>query len=118
VEHPFDEQPAARLSLTGGAVATSGLSRRVWMTNGVASSHLLDPSTGAPAWTGLVQASALAPTALEAETLAKAAYLSGPLAARGLLADHGGILVDEAGCVEIVHSRDVAPLGPRISRAA
>jgi len=88
------------------------------MTNGVASSHLLDPSTGAPAWTGLVQASALAPTALEAETLAKAAYLSGPLAARGLLADHGGILVDEAGCVEIVHSRDVAPLGPRISRAA
>jgi thiamine biosynthesis lipoprotein len=102
VEHPFDEQPAARLTLTDGAVATSGISRRAWITEGAASNHLLDPSTGAPAWTGLLQVSAVAPTALEAETLAKSAYLAGPLVARRLLADHGGVLVDEVGRAEIV----------------
>ena len=37
---------------------------------------------GRPAFTGIVQATALAPTALEAETLAKAALLSGPSRAR------------------------------------
>jgi FAD:protein FMN transferase len=118
VEHPLNEKPAARLILAGGAVATSGISRRAWITDGVASSHLLDPSTGAPAWTGLVQTSALAPTALQAETLAKTAYLAGPLAARGLLAEHGGVLVDEAGRVEIVPGRRVTQLAPRILRAA
>jgi thiamine biosynthesis lipoprotein len=118
VEHPFDEQPAARLHLTGGAVATSGLSRRAWIADGAASNHLLDPSTGAPAWTGLAQASALAPTALEAETLAKTAYLSGRLAARHVLAEHGGVLVDEAGRVEIVPGRGVAPVVSQIQWAA
>ena len=43
--------------------------------------HLIDPATGRPAWTGVIQATALAPTALEAETLAKMALLRGP--ARG-----------------------------------
>ena len=37
-----------------------------------------------PAWTGLISVTALAPTALEAETLAKAALLSGPNHARPL----------------------------------
>jgi thiamine biosynthesis lipoprotein len=118
VEHPFDERSAARLILTGGAVATSGISRRAWITDGAASNHLLDPSTGAPAWTGLVQTTALAPTTLQAETLAKTAYLAGPRAARGLLAEHGGILVDEAGQVEIVPGQRVTPLAPQILRAA
>ena len=43
------------------------------------------PRHGMPAWTGLVAATALAPTAVEAEALAKAALLSGPAAGRRLL---------------------------------
>ena len=39
-----------------------------------------------PAWTGVIGATALAPTALEAETLAKAALLSGPAGAPALAA--------------------------------
>lgn len=109
VEHPLDGTTAARLSLTGGAVATSGISRRAWIAGGAAYHHLLDPSTGTPAWTGLVQATALAPTALEAETLAKTAYLAGALAARSLLAEHGGVLVDETGRVDVVPGRQITP---------
>ena len=60
----------AELTLTDGAAATSGVTRRGW--------HLIDPSTGRPARTGIVQATALAPTALEAEVRAKAALLAGP----------------------------------------
>ena len=46
--------------------------------------HLLDPATGRPAFTGVVQATALAPTALEAEIRAKAAVLGGPDGARAV----------------------------------
>ena len=71
------------LRVTDGAVATSGIDRRVWRRpDGSYAHHLLDPGTGEPAWTGLVSATALAPTALEAEALAKAALLSGPLRGR------------------------------------
>ena len=44
----------------------------------------LIPSTGRPAFTGLIQVTALAPTALEAEARAKAALLSGPAPARAV----------------------------------
>ena len=40
--------------------------------------HLLDPATGRAAFTGVVQATAIAPTALEAEIRAKAAVLERP----------------------------------------
>ena len=39
--------------------------------------HLIDPRTGAPADTDIVQATVLAPTAREAEVLAKAAVIHG-----------------------------------------
>ena len=103
VEHPLTGAVAHTLRVAGGAVATSGLERRLWRRPGGGyAHHLLDPATGAPAWTGLVQASALAKTALEAETLAKTALLSGPLAARRLLAPGGGVLVHDDGTVEPV----------------
>ena len=78
----------AELPLTDGAAATSGVTRRGW--------HLIDPSTGRPARTGIVQATALAPTALEAEVRAKAALLAGPGGARDHL-PHGGLLVLDDG---------------------
>jgi thiamine biosynthesis lipoprotein len=108
VEHPLTGAVAHTLRVARGAVATSGLGRRLWRrSDGGFAHHLLDPSTGMPSWTGLVQATALAPTALEAETLAKTALLSGPRAARRLLAPRGGVLVHDDGSVEPIgrHAR-------------
>jgi len=104
VRHPMTGEPAHTLHVRGGAVATSGIDTRLWeSSDGAFAHHLIDPSTGAPAWTGLVAATALAPTALEAEALAKAAVLSGPVAGRRLLrAHHGGVLVLDDGTVDRV----------------
>ena len=63
---------------------------------------LLDPSTGAPAWTGLISVTALAPTALVAEALAKAALLSGPRGAARWLTRYGGLLVTDDGDVHFL----------------
>ena len=62
---------------------------------------VLDPSTGHPAFTGVVQVTALAPTALSAEVQAKAAQLTGPDGARRWLA-HGGVVVFDDGAHEVV----------------
>ena len=98
------------LRLGSGGVATSGLNVRIWRdAEGRFAHHLLDPASGEPAWTGLVGATALADTALEAETLSKAALLSGPEGGRQVLADRGGLLVHDDGRVELVGPLAVAP---------
>ena len=85
-----------------GGVATSGISRRSWLDDrGRPAPHLLDPATGAPAFTGVVQATALAPTALEAEARAKAALLAGPDGAAGWL-PHGGVGVRDDGSPRVI----------------
>jgi thiamine biosynthesis lipoprotein len=110
VEHPLTGGRVIVLRLAGGAVATSGINVRIWRTGQHRfSHHLLDPATGAPAWTGLVGVTALGSTAVEAETLAKAALLSGPERARKWLAEFGGVLVHESGEVEYVGLREVRP---------
>jgi len=103
VRHPLDGSRAFRLVLRGGAVATSGIDRRLWSrADGRPAHHLLDPASGEPAWTGLLSATALGRTAVEAEMLAKAALLSGPARAPELLAERGGLLVHDSGRVEPV----------------
>jgi FAD:protein FMN transferase len=88
--------------LADGAVATSGTSKRSWVSSdGGLAHHLLDPATGRPAFTGIVQATAIAPSGVEAEALAKAALLSGPDGARHWLR-HGGVLVHEDGSHEVI----------------
>jgi thiamine biosynthesis lipoprotein len=97
VRDPWGGDPVHRLLVTSGAVATSGITARAWLdAHGRPRHHLIDPGRGAPAWTGIVQATALAPTALLAEIRAKAALLAGPGAAAGHLPD-GGVLVLESG---------------------
>ena len=64
--------------------ATSGTNGRRW---GPKLHHLIDPRTGRPADTDLVEVSVLAPTGLEAEVLAKTALLLGR--------DAGARLLDE-----------------------
>jgi thiamine biosynthesis lipoprotein len=105
VEHPLTHEPAHSFALGDGAVATSGLGTRIWrVPGGGFAHHLIDPSTGRPAWTGLIQATAIGTSALEAETLSKAALLSGPEAGRELLAPLGGVLIHDDGHVELVGS--------------
>jgi FAD:protein FMN transferase len=96
VTSPFaDGDVLHELAVAAGGVATSGIGRRSWLDrDGRPAHHVLDPSTGRPAYTGLVQVTALAPTALEAEARAKAALLSGPAGAARWL-PHGGVLVTE-----------------------
>jgi thiamine biosynthesis lipoprotein len=77
------------------------LGRRIWRTSSGFGHHLIDPSTGEPAWTGVVQATAVAPTAVEAEALAKAALLSGPDAGLRKLEHGGGVLVMDDGTVRL-----------------
>jgi FAD:protein FMN transferase len=94
VSSPWDDGAIlATLPLTDGAAATSGVTRRGW--------HLIDPGTGKPARTGVVQATAFAPTALEAEVRAKAAVLAGPAAAADHL-PHGGLIVLDDGAMTAV----------------
>jgi FAD:protein FMN transferase len=103
VEHPLTGERAFVLKLGFGAVATSGLNVRIWRDeDGRYSHHLLDPATGEPAWTGLIGATALGDTAVEAETFAKAALLSGPEGGRTVLAERGGLLVHDSGRIETV----------------
>ncbi len=103
VQHPLTGEHAHVLRLDGGGVATSGLDVRLWRADGGGfAHHLLDPSTGEPAWTGLIGVTALGASTLEAETLSKLALLSGPERARGALAEHGGLLVHDSGDVELV----------------
>jgi FAD:protein FMN transferase len=100
VAHPLTDAVACRLELRDEAVATSGIDKRVWWdAGGRPAHHLLDPATGRPAWTGVLTATARAPTAALAEALAKAAALSGPTGGAAVLARHGGVLITVAGDV-------------------
>jgi thiamine biosynthesis lipoprotein len=69
----------------------------VWHTGQGFAHHLIDPERGTPAWTGVVQATAQAPTALAAETLAKTALLLGPEGGRAVLGRYGGALILDDG---------------------
>jgi thiamine biosynthesis lipoprotein len=101
VQSPFDSSIIHSFELVDGAAATSGISKRSWLdSRGRPSHHLLDPSTGKPAFTGVIQATALAPTGTEAEALSKAAVLSGPEGAATWL-PHGGLLVFDDGSAEL-----------------
>ncbi len=110
VEHPISGDRAHVLRLGSGGVATSGINIRIWRdAEGRYMHHLLDPATGEPAWTGLVGATALGDSALEAETLSKAALLSGPQRGREILAERGGVLIHDSGRAELIGPLAVAP---------
>jgi FAD:protein FMN transferase len=97
VASPFDGSVLHTFTLSAGGVATSGIGRRAWIgPDGRPGHHLLDPGSGRPAFSGVVQVTALAPTATEAEALSKAALLQGPLAGDRIL-EHGGVMVLDDG---------------------
>jgi thiamine biosynthesis lipoprotein len=97
-------RPDEQLSFAArcGAVATSGLRTRIWRRGDGFAHHLIDPGSGAPAWTGVVQATAFARTGVEAEVLAKTAVLSGPRHGREVVRPRGGVLVLDDGSIDAV----------------
>jgi FAD:protein FMN transferase len=119
VQSPFDRRVLHTFELAGGGVATSGIGRRSWLdARGRPAHHLLDPATGRPAFTGLVQVTALAPTALEAEIRAKAAILSGPGAAHDWLPDGGVVVADDGGVAVVPPASASGRPGPAAARRA
>jgi thiamine biosynthesis lipoprotein len=105
VESPFGSEAVHTLRVVRGGVATSGITRRSWRgADGASAHHLLDPATGRPAFTGILQATALAPTAFLADVHAKWALLSGPELGPSRL-PFGGVLVLSDGSIEAVQPR-------------
>ena len=112
VEDPRPQEPAkpllATLRVRGGCswstrfgVATSGTSIHRWqLADGRASHHLIDPRTGRWADTDVIQATVVAPSAREAEVIAKTAVILGSRDALGFLARsaaHAAIVLLESG---------------------
>ncbi len=95
------EGVAARplVSLQGGAMATSGRTRRHWKIGEQDRHHLIDPRTGEPAQTGLACVTAVAGRCMQAEVAAKVAFLLGHEEGGRFLLTHGlaGLLVDTQG---------------------
>lgn len=81
-------------------VATSGTSVHRWRHGESWRHHLIDPRTGDPAVTDVVQASVVCGSALRAEALAKAAVIAGSLDGLALLERagvRGAVLLTERG---------------------
>ncbi len=77
--------PIARLSLTRGGVATSGDYRNVRRVGSRLVSHVIDPRTGYPIDHDLASATVIAPTCAEADGLATATMVLGPIEGLELL---------------------------------
>ena len=74
---PIGVEDGPTLELTRGAIATSGRDRRHWRRGSEERHHLIDPATGRPAETDLIRVTVVAPSAVEADVLAKTLFLSG-----------------------------------------
>jgi len=85
------------LELSAGALATSGRDRRRWRRGGRELHHLIDPRTGRPAETPLLRVTVVAGTAVQAEVLAKAAFLGADVDVPRVLVTASGEVVLAGG---------------------
>jgi thiamine biosynthesis lipoprotein len=97
------------LVIADRAVATSAPNRRRWRAGAAWAHHLIDPRTGLPARSDLLQATAIARTAEEADVLAKVAFLLGATAGTRFLEERGaaGILITTDGAMHRVGDLEV-----------
>lgn len=111
VEDPRDpSQVAISLRVRDRAVATSAANRRCWRTGAADQHHLIDPRTGRPAVTDLLQATVVAPSAELADVLAKAAFILGAREGARLLGRFegvDGVFVLDSGALELVGDLEV-----------
>ncbi|MBE3556872.1 MAG: FAD:protein FMN transferase [Firmicutes bacterium] len=89
----------AQIVLKEGGVATSGVTKRRWKHGDKIAHHLIDPWTGKPTESNLLQVTCVAPTTLQAGTWAKAALLQGEERLDEIAKNAGiaGIAVDRSG---------------------
>jgi thiamine biosynthesis lipoprotein len=91
LRHPL--RPAERLAefvLRDQALATSGSGTQFFIRRGRRYGHILDPRTGRPA-EGLYSATAISPTAAEADALSTAFYVMGPAEVAKYCGEHANI---------------------------
>lgn len=74
--------PIATVVIRGESLSTSSSSERFVEHNGKRYSHIFDPRTGMPVDTGIVSATAIAPTGTESDMLSTAFYVMGVEGAR------------------------------------
>jgi thiamine biosynthesis lipoprotein len=107
VEDPFaPERDLCLLALQDKGVATSSRLRRRWLADGRWLHHLIDPRTGAPSRSDLVQVTVVAPSTLLADYHAKVALLLGAEEGLDYLErepDAEGLLVREDGTTLQTH---------------
>lgn len=116
VQDPFDDRrDLLTLALTAGAAATSSIGGRRWTSSGRNMHHLLDPRTGQPSASDLHTVTVLAPTAVSAETAAKATLILGSRQGRAYLAQHGltGLLIGRDGRQQVIGRLPLSHLNPQ-----
>jgi thiamine biosynthesis lipoprotein len=101
VEHPLGGPDLGTIRLHDEALVSSWRTRRTWNGDDGPRHHLIDPATGAPAWTGLAGVTVLAADAWWAEALATALFLAGPDDAHAIVEHHSvsALLVRDDGAV-------------------
>ena len=92
----------ACLRIRRGAATTSCRTRRTWATRNGARHHLVDPSTGDSADSGVAAVTVVSGLAWKGEVLSKAAFVAGARDGLALVERHGaaGLIVDDDGCVQ------------------
>ena len=110
IRHPHDaERRLCAVELTDTALSTSGSYEKSFEVEGVVYSHIMDPRTGWPAQ-GMLSASIVTPSALDADALSTAFFVMGVERTRACCGRHpgtGAIVVADRG-------RDVEPEAERI----
>jgi FAD:protein FMN transferase len=110
LEHPRDEDEILTvLELKNRAVATSGDYRNYFIRSRLRYSHIIDPRTGQPSRSKVVEVSVMAPDCLTADGLATAMFVMG--ADRGInllkqIEDVDGVIVTEEDDEITLHFSD------------
>lgn len=77
VQHPWNDTDIGLIQIHCGAVATSNTLARRWHTPEGIQHHIIDPRTGKPSRSDLVQCTVASPSLIEAEVLAKVILILG-----------------------------------------
>lgn len=123
IRHPRNNQLIAEVSLTSGAVSTSGDYDRYFEVAGHRYSHILDPRMGQPV-EHIYSLTVLAPNATTADALSTAAFVLGAESGLSLLSACDGIegiLIqpnDEGGDFSVLTTNGGSALGPVFTFAA
>ncbi|MBT2655198.1 FAD:protein FMN transferase [Bacillus sp. ISL-18] len=99
IEDPLDSsQMLSSIQVLDGAIATSTSMKRRWKVNGRSKHHLIDATTGEPSASTIISSTVTAPTAVEADVLAKVVLLLGEERGKALLSvkKKPAVLINEA----------------------